>query len=296
MKRFMTFGIMPAVFVVALCLVALFGSTSLTSPGLEPAAVTSPALQPGSSADQIARRGVLRVGVKFDHPGLSMKNLRGEPEGFEVDMVEYIAAGMGLDKNAIEWVEVTSANREQLLNQGKVDIVVATLTVTKKRLKLIDFAGPYLDIAQDLIVPKGNPGKIVSAQDPEGIRVCSTLGGSVSQATRATYPKVQLVEFDNSAKCIDAIKTGAVDTMATQGPIGAGYVSKDAEYLEMLGKPYKPEKWGIGLRKGNRSLCTFINERLTTFEKDGSYAKAWTDSIGRYSKQPASLPKLTPCR
>jgi glutamate transport system substrate-binding protein len=132
--------------------------------------------------------------------------------------------------------------------------------------------------------------------DPVGLKVCSTLGGAVSQATRKAYPDVTLVEFDNSAKCIDAIKTGAVDAFATQGPIGAGYVSKDEEYLEMLGNPYGPEKWGIGLKKGDTSLCTFINQQLITFEADGSYQEAWQDSVGRYSKEPAELPELVSCQ
>ncbi|TQJ39137.1 amino acid ABC transporter substrate-binding protein (PAAT family) [Arthrobacter sp. SLBN-112] len=286
----------PAVFLLALALVALFGSTSMVSPGLEPQPVQAPQLVPGSTPAAIAQRGVLRVGVKFDHPGLSMKNLQGTPEGFEVDMVEYIAAKMGLPKGSIAWTEVTSANREQLLNQGKVDMVVATLTITDKRKQIIDFAGPYLDITQDLIVPKGNPEGIKSPVDPAGIQVCSTLGGAVSQATRKIYPDVKLIEFDNSAKCIDAIKTGAVDAYATQSAIGAGYVSKDKEYLEMLGNPYAPEKWGIGLKKGDPTMCSFVNEQLTSFESDGSYAEAWNKSIGQYSKEPAALPELVTCQ
>lgn len=286
----------PAVFLLALAFVALFGSTSLVSPGLETPPAQSPQLVPGSTPDTIAKRGILRVGVKFDHPGLSMKNLQGTPEGFEVDMVEYVAAKMGLSKDAIEWTEVTSANREQLVNQGKVDMIVATLTMTEKRMKIIDFAGPYLDITQDLIVPIGNPQGIKSPSDPAGISVCSTLGGAVSQATRKAYPDVKLIEFDNSAKCIDAIKTGAVDAFATQSAIGAGYVSKDKEYLEMLGNPYGPEKWGIGLKKGDPTLCSFINEQLASFESDGSYSEAWDKSIGQYSKEPAALPELVKCQ
>jgi glutamate transport system substrate-binding protein len=286
----------PVIFLLALALVALFGSTSLVSPGLEPQAAQSPRLVPGSTPEAIAQRGVLRVGAKFDHPGLSMKNLQGTPEGFEVDMVEYVAAKMGLSKDAIEWTEVTSANREQLLNQGKVDMVVATLTITEKRLKIIDFAGPYLAITQDLIVPKGNPQGIKSPSEPAGIQVCSTLGGAVSQATRKAYPDVKLIEFDNSAKCIDAIKTGAVDAFATQSAIGAGYVSKDEEYLEVLGNPYGPEKWGIGLKKGDSTMCSFVNEQLTSFESDGSYTEAWDKSIGQYSKEPSVLPQLVKCQ
>ena len=288
--------IAPAAFLLALALVALFGSTSMVSPGLETPPAQAPQLVSGSTPAAIAERGVLKVGVKFDHPGLSMKNLQGTPEGFEVDMVEYIAAKMGLSKDSIEWTEVTSANREQLLNQGKVDMVVATLTITEKRKQIIDFAGPYLDITQDLIVPKGNPQGIKSPVEPAGLQVCSTLGGAVSQATRKAYPDVKLIEFDNSAKCIDAIKTGAVDAYATQSAIGAGYVSKDEEYLEVLGNPYGPEKWGIGLKKDDRTMCSFVNEQLTTFESDGSYAEAWDKSIGQYSKDPAGLPELVTCQ
>lgn len=249
----------------------------------------------GSTMDKITKAGKLRMGVKFDHPGLSQKNLKGEFEGFEADMVRYIAAKLGLEESKIELTEASGANREQFLQQSKVDMVVATLSITEKRAQVISFAGPYLAVRQDLLVKKGNPQGLRSPQDPVGKRVCSTLGGAVSQVTRATYPQVNLVEFDVSSKCIEAVKSGAVDALATQDLIGVSYAAQDPANLQMLGAPYGEEKWGIGIAKGDKQFCEFLNQTLADFAKDQSFKKAWDNSFGKFGAAEQSLPKPVTC-
>ena len=283
-----------AVIAAALLLAtAACGSGATGSDAPEPAKnVSFPA---GSTMDTIAKSGKLRVGVKFDHPLLSQRNLKGKLEGFEADMVRYIAAKLGLDESKIELVEASGSNREQFLQQDKVDMVVATLSITDKRQQVISFAGPYLNVKQDLVVKKGNPSGIRNPQDPPGRKVCSTLGGAVSDVTRTTYPQTNLVEFDVSSKCIDALKTGAVDALATQDLIGYSYVAKEPSNLQMLGSPYGDEKWGIGIKKGNTQFCEFLNQTLANFAKDGSLHNAWEHSFAKYGAAEPALPQPVQC-
>jgi len=289
-------AIVALVAVLAIAGIALFGTRSTVATGITPVVAESVAFPAGTTMDKIARDGVLRVGTRFDHPGLSARNLRGEQEGFEIDLVRYIAGKLGIAPDRIAWTEANSASREQLLQQDKVDIVAATLSITEKRRQVIGFGGrPYLDITNDLVVAKGNPLGISDPQTPRGIRVCSTLGGAVSASVRKNFPDTNLIEFDVSSKCIDALKNGAVDALVTQGPIGAGYVSKDQKDLELLNKPFSKETWGIGIPKGDMAFCEFLNTTITEFYADGSAAEAWADSLGRYTAQQPVLPAPQPC-
>jgi glutamate transport system substrate-binding protein len=285
----------PALLILAIALIATMGATSVTSPGITPAVAQSPQFAPGSTMQKIHDRGYLRVGSRYDHPGLSAANLKGQQEGFEIDLGEYIAGKLGLRADQIQYVEASSANREQFLAQDKVDIVMATYSISDKRRQVISFAGPYADINLDLVTLKGNPTGIVDPQTPRGVRICSTAGGAVSAAVRKNFPDVNLIEFDVSSKCIDALLNGSVDALSTHGPIGAGYVSKDAEHLEMLGRPFAADNWAIGIGKGDVGFCNWLNQTLQEASDDGSYAAAWDGSLGRFAKQALTLPKPQPC-
>ncbi|MBT2565104.1 glutamate ABC transporter substrate-binding protein [Arthrobacter sp. ISL-85] len=248
----------------------------------------------GSTMDSIVKAGKLRIGGRFDHPGLSQKNLTGNLEGFEVAMVNYVAGQLGLKQDQVEWTETNSANREQFIQQDKVDMVVSTLSITDKRQQVISFAGPYAQAPFDLLIQKGNPKGIKDPLTPAGTKVCSTAGGAVSDFIRKTYPGVNLVEFDVSSKCIEALKNGQVDALSTQAPIGAGYVGEDKDNLEMLNATMgDPDSWGIGIKKGNTQFCEFLDKALTQFQADGSYQKAWNTYLGAAKEQ--QLPKLIAC-
>ncbi|MBN9755292.1 glutamate-binding protein precursor [Pseudonocardia sp. Ae406_Ps2] len=284
-----------AALITAIALVATLGASSTTNPGITPDVVDSPTLAAGSTMKKIHDRGYLRIGTRYDHPGLSAGNLQGHQEGFEIDLGEYIAGRLGLRADQIQYVEASSANREQFLAQDKVDLVMATYSITDKRRKVVSFAGPYADIGLDLVVLKGNPVGIIDPQTPRGVRICSTAGGQVSATIRKEFPQANLIEFDVSSKCIDALKNGTVDALSTHGPIGAGYVSKDDEDLEMLGRPFYQDNWAVGIAKGDTQFCEWIDLTLQEASKDGSYARAWDASLGRYSKQPMTLPEPEPC-
>jgi glutamate transport system substrate-binding protein len=255
----------------------------------------SPRFAPGSTMQKIHDRGYLWIGSRYDHPGLSAANLKGQQEGFEIDLGEYIAGKLGLRADQIQYVEASSANREQFLAQDKVDIVMATYSITEKRRKDISFAGPYADIQLDLVVLTGNPAGIVDPQTPRGVRICSTAGGQVSATIRENFPETNLIEFDVSSKCIDALKNGTVDALSTHGPIGAGYVSKDPDDLEMLGRPFYADNWAIGIPKGDGELCQWLNDTLRQAADDGSYTAAWNASLGWFAKQQMTLLEPQPC-
>jgi glutamate transport system substrate-binding protein len=232
------------------------------------------------------------VGTKFDQPLFGLKNLEGKPEGFDVEIAKIIAGELGIEADKIEWVETVSANREPFIQQGKVDLVVATYTINDKRKQVVDFAGPYYVAGQDIMVAKGNPLGIKGPDDLSGKRVCSVTGSTPAENIRTKYPQAKLTEFDVYSKCAEALKNRQVDAVTTDNVILLGLISKDQEAFELVGKPFTEEPYGIGVKKGDTQFRNFINDVLDKAKQDGRWKQAWDATAGKVATQEATQPPV----
>lgn len=114
--------------------------------------------------------GKIRIGIKFDQPGLGFKK-SGTYVGFDVDVAKYIAKKLGYSEDEIIWKEAPSKQREAMIQNGDVDMILATYSITDERKKAVSFAGPYFVAGQDLLVRK----MIIRLTDPKTL----TAKGSV---------------------------------------------------------------------------------------------------------------------
>ena len=246
----------------------------------------------GTTMARLKDAGTVKVGTKFDQPLFGLKNLQGKPEGFDVEIAKLIAGEMGIAADKIEWVEAVSANREQFIQQGKVDFVVATYTINDKRKAVVDFAGPYYQAGQDIMVAKGNPEGIAGPDDLAGKKVCSVTGSTPAENIRTNYPKAQLTEFDVYSKCAEALKNGQVQAVTTDNVILLGLISQDQEAFELVGKPFTKEPYGIGLKKGDTAFRSFINDTLEKAFQDGRWLAAWDATAGKVAKEKPTPPTI----
>ncbi|WP_448618040.1 glutamate ABC transporter substrate-binding protein [Geodermatophilus sp. URMC 65] len=244
----------------------------------------------GSTMAELAEAGTITVGTKFDQPGFGLANPQGVPEGFDVEVAKIIAGELGIAPEAIEWKETVSANRESFIQNGDVDIVVATYTINDARKQLIDFAGPYYVAGQDIMVATGNPLAIEGPDDLAGKRVCSVEGSTPAQNIRDNYPEAQLTLFDVYSKCADALRNGQVDAVTTDNVILTGLVQGGQGAFELVGNPFTQEPYGIGLAKGDDEFRGFINDTLEQSFEDGSWAAAWDRTAGAITGEPAPEP------
>jgi glutamate transport system substrate-binding protein len=244
----------------------------------------------GSTMAQLAEAGSITVGTKFDQPGFGLANPQGVPEGFDVEVAKIVAGGLGIAPQDIEWKETVSANRESFIQNGDVDIVVATYTINDARKQLIDFAGPYYVAGQDIMVATGNPLGIEGPDDLAGKRVCSVEGSTPAQNIRDNYPEAQLTLFDVYSKCADALRNGQVDAVTTDNVILTGLVQGGQGAFELVGNPFTEEPYGIGLTKGDDEFRAFINDTLEQAFQDGSWAAAWDRTAGAITGEPAPQP------
>jgi glutamate transport system substrate-binding protein len=243
-----------------------------------------------------AASGKLTIGVKADQPGLGLQT-GSTYTGFDIEISKIIAKGLGVPESGITFKTTVSANREAYLQQGQVDLVVATYTINDDRKKVVNFAGPYYVAGQDLLVPAAST--ITGPESLAGKKVCSASGSTPAKRIQTDYKTAKLQLFDTYSKCVTALAGGQVDAVTTDDIILAGYASQDqyAGKFKVVGKPFSTEPYGIGLKKDDTAGCNKVNDILKAAAADGSYKKAWDDTLGKSGKAAPELDtsKLTNC-
>jgi putative glutamine transport system substrate-binding protein len=222
----------------------------------------------GSTLDAIKARGTLKIGVKYDSPPFgSLNPTTNQVVGFDIDVGRALAKSILGDANKVQWVQVTSANRIPLLQNGDIDMFIATATITPARLQQIDFSNVYYVAGESLLVKKSSP--IKTYKDLGGKSVCTTAGSTEDTEIRKLAPTATVQTFDSYADCFQALKNGRIDAMTTDNTILVGYMAQDPADLTLVGGLLSFEPYGIGIAKGNASLLAAVNAGLTGLFKNG---------------------------
>lgn len=220
------------------------------------------------------------IGTKFDQPGLGLKNPDGTLSGFDVDVATYVAGELGYAPDKIEWKESPSAQRETLIQNDQVKFIAATYSITDARKEKIDFAGPYLETGQSLLVRADNTDITGAESLQNNKKLCSVTGSTPAQRIKDKYPGVQLQQYDTYSACVEALKNGAVDAVTTDEVILAGYAAQTPGAFKIVGEPFSEERYGIGLKKGDTELKTKINTALEKMESSGAWKTAFDKNLG----------------
>jgi len=276
-------------------LVACGGGGGGGSAAPEPA--ENPEFESGTTMAKLAEAGKVTVGTKFDQPGFGLLGLEDKPEGFDVEVAKIIAAELGIAEDDIEWKETPSDIREQVIEDGEVDYVVATYTINDERKQRITFAGPYYEAGQMLMVKSDNdtitgPDDLKSNPDS---KVCSVTGSTPSENIKEYLASEdQLVLFDVYDKCADALRTGQVDVVTTDNVILLGFVQESDGEFKLVGEQFTEEPYGIGIKKGDVEFCEFINKALQ--DNEDAYMEAWEQTAGQVEgTEEPTLPEPDEC-
>lgn len=260
---------------VAAILVLAGCSSTSGSDGAAP--LPKPTFDAGSTMARLASAGKITIGTKFDQPLFGLKGPDG-PEGFDVQIGTLIAAQLGIPAKNITWTETVSANREPFIESGKVDLVIATYTISDLRKKVVSFAGPYYMAGQSILVAAKN-NSIKTEKDLVGKPVCSVTGST--PAAKLAEIGAKPILTDTYSNCLEPIRSGAAVAMSTDNVILAGLAAKNEGEFKVVGKPFTAEPYGIGLKLEDTGFRTWINSVLTKAYKDGSYKKAWDTTAGK---------------
>lgn len=233
--------------------------------------------------DDVKERGVLRVGVKNDAPFLGFVDDKGELDGFEIELVKDIARRLNVK---IELEPVKASNRVQLLQQGRIDIIFATVSHYRNRDQVVDFTLPYLYTPQTLLVKKGSSIKTLA--DMDGKRFGLDAGSGAVKKIPRLQPKAVIQTFQNWPEAFFALERGTVDAVATDNILLAGLrsASPNPDAYELVGKEgfYSGAYYAAVVRENDSKSRDAINFLLQDQFKDGTWQKLFDKWLGKGSK------------
>lgn len=231
----------------------------------------------GTGKDTLASikdRDKIIFGVKTDTRLFGLKNpSSGDIEGFDIGISKQLAKDILGDEKKAEFKEVTSKTRIPMLQNGDIDAITATMTITDERKKEVDFSDVYFEAGQSLLVKKGS--SIKSTEDlGKGSKVLAVKGSTSSQNIREKAPDASVLEFENYAEAFTALKAGQGDALTTDNAILYGMADENKQY-QLTGETFTDEPYGIAVKKGQSGLVKEINASLKKMKADGRYEKIY---------------------
>lgn len=250
----------------------------------------------GSKMAALAEAGKVTVGVKFDQPGLGFKDAASDlPAGFDVEIAKLLVADLGIDPqdtSKVTYEETISDNREPYLEAGRVDLVLASYSITDDRRLVVGQTGPYLVTGQQILVPTDSD--VTGIEDLKGQTVCSVTGSTSLKNVEAAGAIGAPAE--TYSQCAEDVLNGTVGAMSTDGSILLGLAAQNEGELKVVGDEFSEENIGIGYSKASPEMCEWINGVLTEAFKDGSWADAFAATLGGNGVETPEPPTLQACQ
>lgn len=229
------------------------------------AGVTVAPLAHADELSDIKAKGVLVVGVKADYPPFGSLSPSGENIGIEPDLARDLATKLGVK---VQFVPVVAANRMQFVEQGKINVLIATMNDTPERAKVVDIVHPdYYASGFNLMVPK--TVTITSWAQLKGVPVCAIQGTYYNKELAEKYG-AEPVAFTGVAEALTALKQGrcnafVYDDTAIEGKLlDPAWSAYDMPLASQDAKP-----WGIAIKQGEPAFDAFISNSIKDWNKTG---------------------------
>jgi polar amino acid transport system substrate-binding protein len=227
----------------------------------------------GSTMTKIVQRGKLIVGVDQNTLNVGFRDpFTGQIQGFDIDMARSIAQALFGTPDAIQLRALTSDQRIPALQNGDVDIVVRTMTITCDRLKQVNFSSVYYEAQQRTLVKKDSG--ITGPDQLGGKRVCATKGSTSLSTVLAQPTKPTAVSVSDWTDCLVMLQQGQVDAVSTDDVILAGMAAQD-RYTEVVGSSLASEPYGIAIPLQNQDMVSFVNGVLDKVRTNGTWAASY---------------------
>ena len=213
----------------------------------------------------IKKKGVLVVGTKADYRPFGYLDPSGKIVGFEADLAADVAKRLGVK---LELVPVVASNRIQFLQQGKIDLMIATTSDTPDRRKVVDFVDPnYYGSGTNVLAPKS--ARVTGWDQLKGKKVCLIQGAFYNKELQEKYG-VEGVAFPGTAEAYAALKNGNCVAFAYDDTAIVGEMLKpEWSTYEMPLDSILFVPWGIAVKQGEKELVDFMAKTTTEWHKTG---------------------------
>ncbi len=251
------------------------------------------AISASAWAQTIKDNGQLKRGGTVANQVFSLASTSGgRPTGFDAGLTQllakYILGEGGEDK--IEYIDTTVETRETLVQNGTVDCVIATYSITPERLEVIDFAGPYYMSGTAIQVRAEDAESISSPEDLSGKNLVTQANSTGIQAIEDNVESPGDVStLPDNESCVAALKQGRADAYVLDQGVLLGNSKADPDVV-VVGEPFVDDPYGIGLSQENPDAVEFVNTFLQEIIDSGTWEALWSATVGEVIEGDAPEP------
>lgn len=222
---------------------------------------------------KIKEKGKLVVALSPDYAPFEFKALvdgKDKVVGSDVELAQNIADELGVT------LEISTMNFENVLaslQSRKADIAISGLSYSKERAKVFDFSDSYYDAKNAILIRASDSSKYQSLNQLSGKKVAVLKGSIEENLSKEQLKDSHIVSLTSMSEVITELKSGKVDAVDLEGPVGQGYISQNSD-LAMASfalKTSDEDAKAIVLPKNNRSLQKTINQVIKKIKKDNKY-------------------------
>lgn len=242
-------------------------------------------LTPEERVPGIVNRGRIIVGVDQSQNLLSFRDpVTGELRGFEVELAREISRDIFGDPNKVDFRFVGSSDRLRSLDQGDVDIVIRSVTITDERAKLVEFSTPYLRTQTRMLTMESSG--ITSIADLPGHTICVTDGSTSLQRARTIAPEASILKTRNWSDCLMALQQHQAQVILGDDVILSGIAAQDP-YTEILDTSLDSHSYGVAAASttaetDSSGLIRQVNYTIERIRTDRMWWTMFDDWFGPY--------------
>ncbi len=219
--------------------------------------------------DRIKSAGVLRVGVKTDYRPFGFLDPNGKITGMEPDLAADMAKRLDV---RLELVPVQTANRIEFLQQGRIDLMIATMSVNEQRRKVVGVIEPFYYAGGTSLLVRKNAG-IKNWKDLDGKPICGTQGAYYNRGVAQKYG-ARIVAFPGNVEAQNALLTGScigfVQDSTLLASILASGESKWADYeMPLPVEDLSPWAIAVPLDERDGPYGEFARKAVTDWHRSG---------------------------
>ncbi|BAC24337.1 fliY [Wigglesworthia glossinidia endosymbiont of Glossina brevipalpis] len=219
-----------------------------------------------SKLEDIKKSGLLRVAIFDSNPPFGKIDLKNHSIiGYDADFSKEIANILGVK---LKLIPTNPSNRIPLLQSGKVDLIIADITITKEREKVINFSVPYFVTHQKLLVNKYSSNEL---KDYSFDKIGAVKGTTGQKTLHDILPKAQIISYEDIPMAFSALRNGNVKAITQDSTILSGLLlaAPDKDKYKILQETISKEVIGIGVKKGEDDLLSEVNKALKILEESG---------------------------
>ncbi|MBD0844375.1 MULTISPECIES: glutamate ABC transporter substrate-binding protein [unclassified Streptomyces] len=244
---------------------------------LSPSRADGPTIEAIKSRQGEKRKLVVGVDQNSYRWGYRNPNSSGTArlEGFDIDLVRRIAEDILGDPNAVQFKAIPTNQRIPAIQEGRVDMVVRTMTITCDRLADVAFSAPYFKTGQQVLAAKSS--KITGYDRTLADRkICSAEGSTAYTTLEQGKENGDLPDsadigttVPNQLDCLVRLQLGEVDAVVTDGALAASQAAQDPT-VELKGDAFTTEYYGVAMQKDADDLVRRVNQILVEYRRDTS--------------------------